>query len=161
MKYIGFAFVLAGVFLFSHDRVRTLYKRLYECRGFLSFLSHIRRQMGCSLSSPREFADSFEDGGELSDSGFISRLAESGDIYQSFLLSEKNLHLEAEEREILLRVFKDFGGGYLDDAVKQLDFGESELSSLLSKLENEIPKRAKLISLLCATGAVGFIILLL
>ncbi len=160
LKYIGFCFLLFAVFSAAKEYRRVIFARVAECRAFLSFIRHMRLKAGCFLATPRECAEDFESE-VLSKLGFTEKILECGDIYESYKYILGKLHLSREEKEVLEMVFKKAGDGYLDEAVKLFDTAEKQLSEILSALEVEIPKRAKLVSALTVTGSIGFLILLI
>lgn len=160
MKYIGIFFLFAALFVSAREYRRLLLKRLSELRAFIDFLRHIRLEIGCFLSPPNELCRGFSSP-VLEELGFISQIESGEPLLSSYKRVSKRLSLGDTEKSVLLRLFSELGDGYLDESIKLIDFSVEKLSCSLSELEEDVPKRIKLASVLFATGGVGAVLLLI
>ena len=59
MKYAGILFILLSAGLISGEYSSYVKKRLSECRDFLSFIGHMKIQVGCFLRPANELVEGF------------------------------------------------------------------------------------------------------
>jgi len=160
VKYIGIAAMLLSALLFSREYSRYMKKRLSECEGFLSFMSHIRIQIGCFLKPSRELCDGFSNDA-LSDCGFIDELRSTGDIYGAYKNAEPRLAMSCEAREISDNLFSALGAGYREDGVRLIDESEKKMQKICDELRASTPKSVRLALTLSVTAVLGFSILII
>lgn len=160
MKYIGIFAVLIATAAGAREFSGIKKKHLHECRDFLAFISHLRIQLGCFLRTPREMASSFSSE-VLSKSGFLGALSDGADFLSAFELALPHLSISREEEELLHTLFYSLGEGYLENGIKIIDSTYSRLETLYRELSAECKKSIKLASALSATGALGFLILVI
>ena len=160
MKYVGIFAVLLAFSAGAREFSRAKKKRLYECRDFLAFISHLRIQLGCFLHTPRELAASFSSEA-LEKSGFLGALGEGADFYTAFSAAKPNLSISNDEAEVLDTLFRALGEGYLEDGIKIIEASYARLEPMYIALCAECKKSIKLSSALSVTGALGFLILVI
>ena len=157
MKYVGILCVLVASVLISGEYCRYMNKRVLECRDFVSFISHMRIQVGCFLRPVRELAIGFSSE-SLDRTGFLEALTYSQNISEAYSKCEPYLSLSSEEREVLSGFFSSFGDGYLDEQIKLIDSTYSRMEELYLRLSGERVKNTRLVSTISVTAALGFII---
>ena len=157
MKYVGILCVLAASVLISGEYSRYMNKRVLECRDFVSFISHMRIQVGCFLRPVKELGIGFSSE-SLAGSGFLEALSHSENISEAYSKCEPSLSLSSEEREVLCDFFSSFGDGYLDEQLKLIDSAHSRMQELYLRLSTERVKNTRLVSTVSVTAALGFII---
>ena len=157
MKYIGIFLVLLAALTFSREYARYMRKRLRECEGFLSFINHMKIQVGCFMRPVRELSFGFSSS-PLSEIGFIDSLEKSDGIYEAYKEVEPKLSLSQNEKEVLELLFFSVGNCYLDEGIKMIENAHARTEVLYSSLSEECPKNIKLVTALSVTAALGFFI---
>lgn len=160
MLYIGISAVLFAAIMLSREYGRYMKKRLAECEGFLSFIGYMRIQVGCFMRPLCELCENFSSEA-LEKSGFTNALKTEKNIYDAYKASESALSLSAEEKEVLEVLFSSVGECYLDEGVKIIEASHTKMERHYSELKAECPRSTKLVSVLSATLAVGFLILVI
>lgn len=157
MKYIGIFLLLIAAAATSREYSKYMRKRALECKAFLSFIAHMRVQVGCFLRPVKELAAGFSSP-VLEKAGFIRALGDSDCILSAYKRCEPALSLSEEEKSALGSFFSSFGEGYLDDGMKLIEGAYSDMSKLYEKLCAEKTKNTRLVTALSATSALGIII---
>lgn len=160
MLYIGISAVLFAAIMLSREYARYMKKRLDECEGFLAFIGYMRIQVGCFMRPLRELSENFSSEA-LAKSGFTDALRVEKNIYDAYKVSEPALSLSAEEKEVLEVLFSSVGECYLEEGVRLIEASHTKMEGLYSELKAERPRSTKLVSVLSATLAVGFLILVI
>ena len=75
MKYIGIFLLLIAAAATSREYSKYMKKRALECKAFLSFIAHMRVQVGCFLRPVKELAAGFSSP-MLEKAGFIRALGD-------------------------------------------------------------------------------------
>lgn len=152
--------VLLAALIFSREYSNYMRKRLRECGGFLSFISHMKIQVGCFMRPVGELASGFSSK-PLSEVGFIASLEKSDGIYEAYKEVEPRLSLSKNEKEVLETLFSSIGDCYLDEGMKMIESAYVRTQGLYDSLSKECPKSIKLVSALSVTAALGFFILVI
>ncbi len=157
MKLIGIFLLLAAAFVTSREYSKYMEKRMLECKAFLSFIAHMRVQVGCFLRPVKELATGFSSP-PLEKVGFVHALRDSEGIFAAYKRCESALSLSEEERTVLNTFFSSFGEGYLDDGIRLIDAAYSDMNKLHEKLCEKKANNTRLVTVLSATSALGIII---
>lgn len=152
--------MLISSVLISREYSRYMRKRFSECQGFLSFMTHIRIQVGCFLRPVRELAAGFTSK-PLSECGFIDALKDSENIYEAYKKSEARLSLSPQERGVLENLFSLFGEGYLEEGVRLIDESKERMEALCADLSKKCEKNIRLVTVVSVTAALGFFIIVI
>ena len=81
----------------SREYSKYMKKRALECKAFLSFIAHMRVQVGCFLRPVKELAAGFSSP-MLEKAGFIRALGDSDCILSAYKRCEPALSLSEEEK---------------------------------------------------------------
>ena len=146
--------------LVSREYKIYLKKRLSECEGFLSFLTHIRIEIGCFLRPIKELCASFESEA-LYEAGFLGALSESENIYEAYKKCEASLSLDGDEKRVLETLFINLGEGYLNDGVRLIDAAHEKMEELTAAERERSAKNIKLATVLSVTASLGFFMLVI
>ena len=157
MKYAGILLVLAAAVITSREFSKYMKKRLAELKDFLSFVAHMRIQVGCFLRPVKELGEGFSSPA-LEKAGFLDSLAEADCIFDAYKKCEGNLSLSDEEKETLCTLFSSFGEGYLEDGMKLIDACYLGMERHYLKFCEEKTKNTRLVTALSVTAALGTII---
>ena len=160
MRYVGFLFVLLASFVISREYAAYVEKRLTESRDFLSFIRHMKIQVGCFLRPTNELVRDFSSD-RLSELGFTEALMSGETLYSAYKRAEPELTLSGEERELFEVLFSSVGECYLEEGVRLIDGAEKRLEEIYRKNKLEYRKGARLVSIISVTAAMGFLLLLL
>lgn len=160
IKYIGILAVLLSALAISKEYSAFSKKRLSESCAFLSFLEHMKIQVGCFLRPANELLKDFSSD-TLAAVGFTDALENSESLVTAYKTAEPKLSLSKEEREVLENLFSAVGECYLDEGVRLIDTAREKLEKLYQKNKIECPKNAKLVSVISVTAAIGFLMLVL
>ncbi len=154
------ALICAGAVLVLREYTAYMNKRLSECEGFLLFIRHIRIEIGCFLKTPSELSRGFYSEA-LEAVGFLPSLRVGESLASAYDGCRKGLSLGAAEADAAGELFASLGKGYLDENVKLMDSAEARFDKLYRELKEECPKKIKVAASLCASGVLGFIILVI
>ena len=160
IKYAGMIAVLLSAAVISREYSSFSQKRLSEVRDFLSFVSHMKIQVGCFLCPASELVRGFSSE-RLSAVGFVGALSDGASLCDAYKNCEDRLSVGEEEREILGRLFSTIGECYLDDGLRLIDSSLRELESVYAKRRAEAPKNTRLVSVISVTSAIGFLMMVI
>ncbi len=159
LRFFGMGLIAASAIAFFKEYKKQLEQRYGLCQGFLSLLSHIRRQIDCYLTPPdRLLCDFRED--FLEKCGYLERAVKRG-VGEAYFEIEEKLGLPTEVKEILHSFFLGFGRDYREGTLKELDRGISSLEKCLAKEKTESEKDLKIAGILAVSFALGIIILII
>ncbi len=160
MQYIGQISVMLAFLLLSREYTKYMKKRVRECEELLSFIAHLRTELGCYLSPVREAALSF-DSPILNAVGFSDAVKNTENLYLAYQKIKKRLSISEEESKPLEALFSSLGKGYLEDEIKLICVCEEKVQKNVEEITRQAPKNIKLISTLSVTAAIGFFILII
>lgn len=132
-------------------------RRLAICEELYALILHIKLQVGCYLRPVNELLRDYASP-LLEELGVLS-LARSEGLVKA--LEDGALPLTGEERRILAALFSSLGSGYMADEIRLIDSYGGEFYKLLSAHRAQMPRDIKLINTLCASGALGIVILMI
>lgn len=158
--YIGISAVLFAAALLSREYSRYMKKRLAECEAYLAFIGNMKIQVGCFMRPLSELCENFSSDA-LEKTGFTAALRAEKNIYAAYKASESALSLSEDEKEVLRLLFSSVGECYLSEGVKIIDAAYAKMDGFYRELKSECPRSTKLVSVLSATLAVGFLILVI
>ena len=156
MKYLGLAFLLIGAFFISREYSKYIQKRLAECEGFLLFIKHMRRQVGCFLKPPCEIGEGFVN---KPITPFLLALGDSESVHSAYLSSKDSFSLSLPEDRTLTELFSSIGSCYAGEGIKLLDSSVEKFELLYRDLSQDSKRSTRLVATLTATLAVGIFIL--
>ena len=129
--------------------------------GFVSLLAFIKNELACRLRSVSEWAREF-DNKALLEAGFISELAETGNLSKAFSNAKGRMPmLDGELTRLLETYFSAFGRSYKDDEEKNAERVYDEISRIAAKERAETERSVRAVRILCYGAALGIIILFL
>lgn len=162
-SYFGIAgasvIALASLLL---SRTYSLYvkRRVAEYSAYLSFLELMRREISCSLCTPREIG-SRASSSVLEENGFIGRIRAGESMLAAFGSTEKESLMSASDRSTLEEYFRGFGLGSLDTELRALDFVIGEISKREREEREGASARIKLAATLLVLFAAAVTVLLI
>lgn len=157
---IGSALVTLACFLFGRGYRSYVERRSAEYSAYLSFLEFMRREMLCSLSTPREIALLFSDEA-LERCGFLPALRDGATLHGAFLLTREASFLDGADAKILEGYFRGFGLGSLGTETRSLDRVIEELSPRVTLERDSSEKRARIGTVLLLLLAAAITVLLI
>ena len=152
------ALVGLGAILLSGELGQSKRRALALSEEIYSLLSHIKRQISCYLCPLSELIRDYSTP-ELMRVGFIKMARERGLL--TAVRECEGLRISDEERKLMISLFSSLGSGYASDEVRLIEDSLSEFYAMLVQKRSEIPKDIKLINTLCASGALGILILMI
>lgn len=134
------------------------YKRhsLAVCEELYALMLHIKLEVSCYLRPLSVLLRDFTS--PLLEEDFLPRARTMG---LSEALSASRLPISGEERRILSSLFSSLGSGYAADAVRLIDAYAAEFYSSLTVRRADLPREARLVNTLCASAALGLLILMI
>lgn len=158
LKILGVGLICAAAAVFFGEYKKQLEGRRDACQGFLSLLSHIRRQIDCFLTPMERLLHDFSDE-FLEKCGYLERAGKIG-IREAFFEMKDKFPLPKEAAEILQKLFSTLGRDYREGTVRELDLSISSLEKCLAKEKDDSEKDLKIAGILAASVALGIIILI-
>ena len=159
-RWGGGAVLLVAAALVGREYTAYTERRISECEGFLSLLSHIEGKISKYLSFGdglwRDFSDA-----ELERVGFLPALREGLTASEAFSRCNARLSLGDDVRERLGAFFEDFGKEYMEGELKRLRLFREELAKIHAAECVELRKNAKVVRTLLIGAALGALILLI
>ena len=156
MKLLGLALLLICALVISREYSRYLKKRIAECEGFISLITHMRLEMKCFLRPPRDIGRGFE---STAINSFISALEGEESVYLAYSKSRPSFSLTVEERAPLEELFSSIGVCYADDGVRLIDEALERLEELRGRLTSDGLRGARVFKTVSAAVSVGLFIL--
>jgi len=159
LKILGAGLISGAAATLFGEYKRQMEARRGVCQGFLSLLSHIRRQIDCYLTPMErlvcDFSDEF-----LEKCGYLERAWKIG-VKDAFFEMKEKIPLPKEAKEALAELFSTLGRDYKEGTVRELDAGISSLEKCLAKEKTDSEKDLKIAGILAASAALGIIILII
>lgn len=159
LKFLGMGLIILSAIAFFREYKSYLEYRCGICQGFLSLISHIRRQIECYLTPADrllcDFGDDF-----LKKCGYLERAGSIG-VREAYFEMEDRLRLPSEAREILRGLFSNFGKDYREGTLRELDSGVASFEKCLAKERLESEKELKIAGILAVCAALGIVILII
>lgn len=136
------------------------YKRrtLSLCEEIYALLLHIKLEVSCYLRPVGEILKGYSSP-MLEEIGFLPVARREG--LSRALVECADCRLSSEEVRLLSSLFSSLGTGYARDEIKLMEGVAQEFSRLLKERRSLIAKDIKLINTLCASAALGTLILLI
>lgn len=160
MKYIGAALLLFGALAVSKLYASYVNARLREHIEYLAFLKHVRSKISCYLLPISDAAEDFHSD-VLVRNGFLKSLREGVSVKEAYERTRECSFLSAEFDRLLLELFSNFGEGYIDAEMKNMDYTIERLSKECERQRAECQSKIKLTGTLVFAAALSFIILML
>ena len=160
MKYIGIILFMGAVMFFSDEYRKRAWRELSEAEDFLSFISHIRLQMGCFLAEPKDFFQNFSSE-NFDRIDFGSLVASGMSLSEAFSAVSEQLSLREEDKDTLGELFSRLGDGYLDDGIKLLDSTYQRFEKRCESIRAETKKNSRIVAVTSASISVGVLLLIL
>ncbi len=161
LKAAAAALALVCAMCVSREYKRFTDKKFAFYDGFLSLLSYIKNELSCRGRSLAEWASEFENDA-LYETGFISKLRESGSLHTAFVsVKDKLLGVCDDGIKLLDGYFSSFGKSYKREEEGEACQVFSELSRISETERAAGQKNIKAVRTLSFAVALGLIILLL
>ena len=158
MKIFGIALILLSAFVFAREKNRAAERRITVLEEIFRLADAMKLEIGCYLRPIGEIVASFSSP-QLSECGFISDFLSLG-AYEAYLRLESRLSFGEEEKKLLSAFFARVGKGYAEDEIKLIETFLTQLSLILKKEREKLPKEKKLSATLSCAAALAVIILL-
>ena len=160
MQYIGvFALVYAA---FSVWRGYSSYldTELLWCRAFLRAIKDYRERMRCFLSSPADWALTYEDE-HLFECGFLSSLRDGSDFCSAYRVAADKIFLPDEVDGILSALFDRLGDGYLEGELEAVSAVIERLCEEDARLSADVTRKRKAVGAMLGAFTLGIVILII
>ena len=158
MKIFGMALILFAAFAFAREKSRAAERKIAVLEEIFRLADTMKLEIGCYLRPIGEIVSSFTSP-VLSELGFISDFVSLG-AYEAYLRLQSHLTLSEEEKKLLSSFFSRVGKGYADEEIKLIEMFLTQLSLILKKEREKLPKEKKLSATLSCAAALAVIILL-
>ena len=160
IKIVGGLILLACAFLIGKAYESYAFRAISEYEAFLSMLGHIKNKINCFLMTTCKLLCDFESG-PLEESGFLPKLREGKRMSEAFEDASARLAISKEAKKLLSVFFEELGVGYKDEELNRISGVERELSSILSREREEMPKNVRIAKTLLLAAALGILILII
>lgn len=128
-----------------------------QLRGFILLLRRIRERIGCYLESPAESVRGWECP-ELDAVGIVSLIGAGTAPLDALEQVRGELLLPRDALAALEALFRELGGGYMEDELRRIDSAVNDLSGILDRVMSEGEKSVKGTSATVMAVAVGIAI---
>ncbi len=160
IKYFGFFAILISALVFSSEYAKRERRKSFECAEFLRFLKHLKTNISCFMRPLLECVGSFSSE-LLEQTGFSDAVRTGSNLDEAFSVALPNLFMAEEGKRILKKTFSEFGHSYLADELSFLEKCQSEFEDYEKNIRESSVKNIKCSSVICASLALGFIIIFL
>ena len=157
---LGAAAIGAASLVLARAYAGFVRRRVREYESLLAFLTLMRREMSCSLLTPRELAER-SGNAILEEIGFTSALRRGEHIGRAFSLARGGLRISEEDSSVLLAFFERFGKGSLDTELRSLEETIAVFSERAAIEGEDAPREIRLSATLLTLAALALVILLL
>ena len=158
MKIFGMALILFSSLIFCREKSRAAERRVMVLEEIFRLADAMKIEIGCYLRPIGEIVSSFSSP-ILSECGFVSDFVSLG-AYEAYLRLQSQLCFNEEEKNLLGTFFSRLGRGYAEDEIKLIEVFSSQLSAMLKKERENLPRQKKLSATLSCAAALAVIILL-
>lgn len=159
-SFFGAALLLGAAHLLARFLVREKKRSLDELAGLILFLERLREGIGCYLAPSEELFSDFTVPA-LEANGFLPFLRERCDLADTFRRTRGAFALPERAKEILSDFSEGFGGGYREEELARAERARVALSALYEGERVAFAREARLRRVLCFSGALSLVLLLL
>ena len=160
MTYFGATAVILAVYMIWREYSRHLELELAWCACFLGALTDYRDKMKCYMDTPGGWASGYTDN-MLSECGFLSAVANSGDFSAAYREARRSALFTDEVDAVLAACFERLGEGYLESETETLGIAIDKLKREEEKMRGAIAGKRKALGAMLGALACGTVVLVI